>query len=555
MAIKKLFVWAMLTIMPYLLCAQETPKGSLNITTGGAELRSDGKGNMIVEFNINPNGIRLTPDEQLVMVPLVKDNAGHSLMLPQVVVNGRRRSKVEKRMERISHRGDGKEAIYKVIGTGRNGEVDVIRYRTSIAHKPWMDKAGLYLQSEFCGCGGNGQEFAERLVAAEMKAGPRQAAAAEGTGGLRGESAGMKGDNAYATGGYGMSPDGFSAGESPAICTASGTPAEAVQIAGRYVMPYVTFLEPVREVVKRRSERGSAYITYLPGSAEIRPTLAENYEELEKIAKSLHLAGRDAHGDLAITGIAITSYSSPEGPWKNNLELSRKRAGALRDYIVGHFNLPGDCRVTAEGKGEDWDGLLKLVQDDPHVEARTEAVRIICETDVFKGREKQLMDLAGGRTYKYLMQRYFPQLRRSDYRIEYTVPEFDLDYGREMLEHQPGMLSHYELYTIAFSGYPLGSPMFNKVFYTARTLFPTDRVSQFNLGAVHLLEGKVKEAAGLLERFKDDPLAWNNLGVLYMMQGRNEESHAYLNRAIGSGNREAVENLKALQTIWKKARK
>lgn len=156
MAIKKLFVWAMLTIMPYLLCAQETPKGSLNITTGGAELRSDGKGNMIVEFNINPNGIRLTPDEQLVMVPLVKDNAGHSLMLPQVVVNGRRRSKVEKRMERISHRGDGKEAIYKVIGTGRNGEVDVIRYRTSIAHKPWMDKAGLYLQSEFCGCGGNG---------------------------------------------------------------------------------------------------------------------------------------------------------------------------------------------------------------------------------------------------------------------------------------------------------------------------------------------------------------------------------------------------------------
>ena len=165
------------------------------------------------------------------------------------------------------------------------------------------------------------------------------------------------------------------------------------------------------------------------------------------------------------------------------------------------------------------------------------------------------MDLAGGRTYKYLMQRYFPQLRRSDYRIEYTVPEFDLDYGREMLEHQPGMLSHYELYTIAFSGYPLGSPMFNKVFYTARTLFPTDRVSQFNLGAVHLLEGKVKEAAGLLEWFKDDPLAWNNLGVLYMMQGRYEESHAYLNRAIGSGNREAVENLKALQTIWKKARK
>lgn len=531
MAIKKLFAWAMLTIMPFLLCAQETPKGSLNITTDGAELRSDGKGNMIVEFKINPNGIRLTPDEQLVMVPLVKDNAGHFLALPQVVVNGRRRSKVEKRMERINHRKDGKKAVYKVIEAGRDGKVDVIRYRTSIAYKPWMDKAGLYLQSEFCGCGGNGQEFAERIVAAEMKAGLRLVASTEG------------------------GPGKVSAGETTGTAaTASGTPAGTVQIAGCAVMPYVTFFEPVREIVKRRSEQGSAYITYLPGSAEIRPTLAENYEELEKIAKSLHLAGRDAHGDLAITGIAVTSYSSPEGTWKSNLALSQKRADALRDYIVGHFNLPEDCKVTAEGKGEDWDGLLKLVQDDPHVEAKTEAVRIIRETDVFNGREKQLMDLAGGRTYKYLMQRYFPQLRRSDYRIEYTVPEFDLDYGREMLEHQPGMLSHYELYTIAFSGYPLGSPMFNKVFYTARTLFPTDRVSQFNLGAVHLLEGKVKEAAALLERFKDDPLAWNNLGVLYMMQGRYEESHAYLNRAIGSGNREAVENLKTLQAIWKKAR-
>ncbi|EXZ97721.1 putative immunoreactivesantigen domain protein, partial [Bacteroides fragilis str. S23 R14] len=112
----------------------------------------------------------------------------------------------------------------------------------------------------------------------------------------------------------------------------------------------------------------------------------------------------------------------------------------------------------------------KLVEEDPHVEAKAEAVRIMQGMDIFSGREKQLMDLAGGRTYRYLMQRHFPELRRSDYRIEYTVPEFDLNYGRDMLEHRPGMLSHYELYTIAFTGYPMGSAMFNKVFRTARML-------------------------------------------------------------------------------------
>ncbi|EXZ98032.1 hypothetical protein M087_4452, partial [Bacteroides fragilis str. S23 R14] len=133
--------------------------------------------------------------------------------------------------------------------------------------QPWMEKAGLYLQSEFCGCGGNGQEFAERLVLPSMKEGAYPAASAQ-----------EKGD---------------------CVATASGAPYEGVQIGGRCVLPYVTFFEPTREIVKRRSEEGSAYITSLPGSATISPTLANNHAELEKIAKSLHLAGKDSRGDLA----------------------------------------------------------------------------------------------------------------------------------------------------------------------------------------------------------------------------------------------------------------
>ena len=140
MIIRKLLVWAMLTaLLPCLVHGQEAaPKGSLNITTGQPELRSDGKGNMVIEFNINSGGIRLSADEQLVMVPVIKEPGGKSLLLPQVIVNGRRRSKVEKRMERISRQGENKDAIYKVIRAGRNGEVDVIRYRTSVAYQPWM---------------------------------------------------------------------------------------------------------------------------------------------------------------------------------------------------------------------------------------------------------------------------------------------------------------------------------------------------------------------------------------------------------------------------------
>lgn len=84
MTIRKLFVWATLTaLLPCLVHGQgAAPKGSLNITAEQPELRSDRKGNMVIEFNINPGGIRLTPDEQLVVVPVIKEPGGKSRCCP-----------------------------------------------------------------------------------------------------------------------------------------------------------------------------------------------------------------------------------------------------------------------------------------------------------------------------------------------------------------------------------------------------------------------------------------------------------------------------------------
>ena len=496
MKIKKLFLYVLpALLLPGCLAAQDVPKGSLNIFTENVRLHTDGEKRLSIEFDINPGGILISADEQLVMNPLITDHRGNSLALPSVFVNGRRRNRVERRMKQISRHTPEPEMVYKVVRAGRKGGVDKIRYRAAVAYEPWMDNAGLYLQSEFCGCGGNGQEFAERLVAASM------------------------GDTAPDLAGRDGGDDGTTGPVPGATAGASCT----LTAGGCALTPYITFFEPARENVKRRSEEGSAYITYLPGSALLQPSLADNHGELEKIAESLSLAGSDAQGNLAITGVSITSWASPEGSWDTNMKLSQKRADALKRYIEDGFSLPGGCRLTSEGKGEDWEKLAELVQADPHVESKAEVLRIMTQVGIFDGREKQLMDLAGGRPY--------------------------LEYGKEILEHRPGMLSQYELYRIAFS-YPMGSPMFCKVFHTARILFPTDRTSQFNLGATCLLEGKAGEAGALLQGFENDPLAWNNLGVLYMMQGRYKDAHAYLNRAVGSGNREAVENLKILGEMW-----
>lgn len=91
----------------------------------------------------------------------------------------------------------------------------------------------------------------------------------------------------------------------------------------------------------------------------------------------------------------------------------------------------------------------------------------------------------------------------------------------------------------------MGSAMFNKVFRTTHAL-STDRVSQFILGH-RLLEGKADEAARLLEAFTPTP--WPGTWVCSTCRA-GLRRRIYLNRAIGSGNREAVENLKILKGLW-----
>ena len=62
--------------------------------------------------------------------------------------------------------------------------------------------------------------------------------------------------------------------------------------------------------------------------------------------------------------------------------------------------------------GEDWDRLRQLVEAST-LPGRAEVLAVIDNTDIFKGREKKLMDLQGGVPYNLMMAELFPLLRRS----------------------------------------------------------------------------------------------------------------------------------------------
>ena len=69
------------------------------------------------------------------------------------------------------------------------------------------------------------------------------------------------------------------------------------------------------------------------------------------------------------TSLEIVSYSSPEGAFSYNVSLSRRRAEALRSYVVGRYpELSG--RVVINPQGESWDEFRSMVASDSRLSAQ-----------------------------------------------------------------------------------------------------------------------------------------------------------------------------------------
>lgn len=277
----------------------------------------------------------------------------------------------------------------------------------------------------------------------------------------------------------------------------------------------ISYLVPEVEVVKQRREAGRAYLDFVVGQAVINPTYRSNASELGKIYKLIE----DVKGehDATITGVSIVGYASPEGSCNSNLILSEKRAYALKAHIQERFNLSNDL-FTVIGKGEDW-GMLDTLINSSSMANKYAALEIIRSTDGFDRKERRLMALAGGSPYRLMKTDLFPQLRRTEYELIYTVLPFTVEQGKRVFHTNPGNLSLNEIFLIA-NTYEQGSDAFNEIFETAVRLFPADDTANLNATASALARKDVISAARYLSKVKDrTPEYWNNAGILAFMEG------------------------------------
>ena len=141
----------------------------------------------------------------------------------------------------------------------------------------------------------------------------------------------------------------------------------------------------------------------------------ERFNELMRL-----LAAVKADPDARLKNIRITSSASPEGPYKHNVELSIERGKTLIKLIKKQDPTLDDDIFVITSLGEAWDGAIKAVEagEMPHKDEALEIMRntpenVIKDGKVVDTRKRQMMNLAGGTVWRYMIENYFPSLRQT----------------------------------------------------------------------------------------------------------------------------------------------
>ena len=309
------------------------------------------------------------------------------------------------------------------------------------------------------------------------------------------------------------------------------------------VKPVLAYITPVAETEKHRAEVGTAYLDFQVGKSEILPDFRNNASELDKINSTI----RSVTSDKNITpkGILLKGYASPEGSYASNDRLSDNRVKALREYIRSKNDFPMSF-FTLENEPEDWAGFKAQAEADQDMPARNEVLDIINSDLQPDQKEAKLRALKGGAAFSYVLKNIFPSLRRSEYRIDYTVREFTVEEGREIIKTRPQQLSLSEMFAVANS-YETGSKDYNDVFEIAVRMYSSDPVANLNAANISIGKGDYAAAKNYLAKAGDSAEAIHARGVLKLIEGDLDGAEVLLKKAKDAGVIGAADNLRELQ--------
>ena len=294
--------------------------------------------------------------------------------------------------------------------------------------------------------------------------------------------------------------------------------------------PVFMFQEAVAETIKTRELSGRAYVDFPVNKIEIYPDYRNNTYELGKIIATIDSVKNDK--DITVTSLHIAGTASPEGPYDNNVYLAKNRTRTLMEYVRNLYKFP-EGFITTSYEPVDWAGLREWLEKN-NIENK-EAILAIVNSNIEPYARNSKIKSDYPTQYQWLLTNVYPSLRHSDYRIEYTIRQFnDVAEIAEVLHTAPQKLSLNEMYVLAGSLQP-GSDEYNEVFETAVRLYPNDETANLNAANAAMQAGNIAKAEQYLAKAGQSPKAVYARGVLAALKGDYPTAIALVEEAISMG--------------------
>jgi outer membrane protein OmpA-like peptidoglycan-associated protein len=308
--------------------------------------------------------------------------------------------------------------------------------------------------------------------------------------------------------------------------------------------PELLFVAPKAVAEKQMELSRTARVIFKVDRTEIVPEYYNNLAELNKISRTIDSVRTDP--DITITALSLKGYASPEGRYQRNVELAYGRTEAIRNYIATMYHV-NSTLLSASAEPEDWQGVVDYLNHTslPH---SAEILRMIADNG---GRDLDALD-ARIRTlypqdYAALLSACYPLLRRTDYKIAYTIRCYtDVEEIKRILAEKPQKLSLNEMY-LAAQTMEVGSPEFQRVFEIAALLHPTDPIANLNMANIDLEKGNLDAAAGHLQKAGTSAEADYTRGVLALRRGDVDLARTLFGSAAAQGISQAKEALSRLK--------
>lgn len=496
----------------FFFCLSTAKASPVDIRISGANARIEGDSLCIV-MKLDVSAVQVTPSVSFTFTPVLRSK-GKLMVLPPVVVTGKRRARFDSR-EIIFSQPPGYQKPVKTIYGNSRERGNIIDYRVSVPYGLWMEHASLALMQEVKDCCDMQLLSVDNLI--------RDLA-------ISGIAIPVQGDVYMAGTGAGTGGIGIANPCPPSPYT-----------------DMVSYLEPDIEAEKHRTGSATLYIDYLTDRYELQPDYRNNKKELQKL-NSLMAPLRPEQKQTRIENIRICGYASPEGKYDHNEALSSNRARYFMNYMLDTYSLH-ESQIHVSWVPEDWATLVRLVEQKQPFGYK-EILDVIRAVPTFDKRERKLAGILGGKPYTYLLENIYPLLRRIEVTVNYNVENVTTEQAAELIYTRPQMLSLQEMYRVA-RYYRPGTEQYREIYEIAAHHFPDDTVAAVNAASAEILTGDLVSARTRLERYKDDARAWNNLGMVAFIQGDMDEAAAWFRKALGVEPHKARKNLRMAEEALK----